>query len=156
MQSWCGLAIIRDPGSFYLFATPSSVYGFSPAGPRWLHKLQPSCSHLSQEEGGMKRRRAYAFPLNTLLGSHTLHLCSHLIDLINLVTYPYLAARKGLGKTDFISAKNCGYFHWKRNGDQVLQNYSHFFCTYTDRNKFEINIFPFTEETGQKFLSSFF
>lgn len=130
-------------------SSPELVWAGDNQGPRlllsfcytilnvWLLLLtQDGCTssaimfNLSQEEGGVKRRRAYALPLNTFLGSHILHLCSHLIDLINLVTYPYLAARKDLGKAEFISAKIYGYFHWKRNGDQVLQN--HFFSIHTD------------------------
>lgn len=106
-QSWCrGSLIIRGPSSFCLFMTPSSTHGLLPAGPRWLHKLQPSHPSMSQERGEMRRREIYAFLLNTLLGSHALHLCSHPVDL-NLVTQPYLAARKHVGKGDFISSKNC-------------------------------------------------
>lgn len=63
---------------------------------------------MSTSKPGERRdegKEACTLLLNTLLGSHTLHFCSHPIDL-NLVAHPYLAARKDLGKVGFMSAKN--------------------------------------------------
>lgn len=119
-------------------------------------ELWPPCPHLSQEKGGMRRRRAYVLPLNTLWGSHTLCPCSHSLDLINLVTHPELVVRKDLGKVDFMSAKNRGYFHWKRNREQMWKDHSYLFCTYTGWSKFEIKFFSFTKETSQKFFMFIF
>lgn len=89
--------------------------------------------------------------LNRLLGSHVPPLRSHPTDL-NLVTDLYPAARKGVGKGGFISSKNCEYFRWRRKGEQILRDSCNLFCTYTDRNKFEIKSFSFTKEPSQKFF----
>ena len=106
-----GQVIIRDPGSFCALTPTSSILQFSP--PTMAVQTLAIIS-------GMRRRRTSALPLNTCLPSHTLLLCSHPIDL-NLVTHPYLPARKDLGKVDCISAKNSGRFHWRRNGEQILR-----------------------------------
>lgn len=120
----------------------------------WSKMAAQALAFTSTFEPGERRaeeKKGLCLPLNTLLGSHALHFCSHPVDL-NLVTYPYLAARKDLGKVDFISFKNCVYFHGRRNGKQILRDNWNLFCTYTCWNKFEIKSFSFTKEASLKFF----
>lgn len=77
-------------------------------------------STLGSRERRDEGKKGLCFPFKHTSAKSYTHLCSYPIDL-NSVTHPCLTAKKDLREVDCTAAKNCGYFQWRRNGEQILK-----------------------------------